>query len=244
MYNALPHYYDAIHQHIVDDITLLVSYAKQQNGPVLELGCGTGRLLAPLAQTNLAITGLDNADAMLAVAKTRLTDVENVSLVSADMTQFSLNQQFALVIISYNTLTHLTTSQLAATLKCIRPHLAVDGILLIDTLNPFLLAAVDDQDTFEPEAQFIDPRSGTEIQQLARYHADHINQVIRIEWLYESANGGESVSAETTHHYHYPHVLQMVLNEQDYSITDIFGDYEKTPFDESSERLIITATVA
>ena len=241
MYDSLPYYYDAIHQQLTDDIPLLVEIAQQQNGPILELGCGTGRLLVPLAETKLPLTGLDNADAMLAVAEPRITALKNVELVSADMTQFSLNKQFALCIISYNTLTHLNTSQIVSTLKCIKKHLSADGLLLIDTINPFMLAAIDDQDSFEPEAAFNDPQSSAPILQSARYQADHANQAVSIEWLYENQDSGESVSAETTHNYHYPHLLQMLLNEQGYSIETIYGDYDKTPFDEESDRLIISA---
>ena len=241
MYDSLPYYYDAIHQQLTDDIPLLVEIAQQQNGPILELGCGTGRLLVPLAETNLPLTGLDNADAMLAVAQPRIESFDNVELVSADMTQFSLNKQLGLCIISYNTLTHLNTSQIVSTLKCIKHHLSADGLLLIDTINPFMLAAIDDQDSFEPEAEFNDPQSGAPILQSARYQTDHANQAVTIEWLYENQDSGESVSAETTHNYHYPHLLQMLLNEQSYSIETIYGDYDKTPFDEESDRLIISA---
>lgn len=248
MYDSLPHFYDAIHQQLTDDIAFVVALAKEQNRPILELGCGTGRLLMPLSKLGLPLVGLDNSDPMLALARERVGAMAHVGLVSADMTQFALPQQsFGLCLISYNTLTHLNLSQIKTTLTCIKRHLLADGVLVIDTLNPFMLAAVDDQPDYEPETTFVDPQTGSDMTQSARYATDHEKQTVTIEWLYEYGGGSaesQPIHAKTQHHYHYPHVLQMLLNENGYAIDSIFGDYDQTPFDEESERLIITATVA
>jgi ubiquinone/menaquinone biosynthesis C-methylase UbiE len=53
----------------VEDIPFYVEYAKKSGGPVLELGCGTGRALIPIAKAGIEIWGLDISKSMLEIAK-------------------------------------------------------------------------------------------------------------------------------------------------------------------------------
>src|ERR687885_553256 len=64
--------YDWEHDSYLDDVELFVALARRFGGPVLELACGTGRLLAPLAAAGLDCVGVDHAPAMLARARGRL----------------------------------------------------------------------------------------------------------------------------------------------------------------------------
>src|SRR5688572_30092280 len=48
------------------DVGFWRGVAQRQGGPVLELGCGTGRLLMPLARTGARVTGIDRSAPMLA----------------------------------------------------------------------------------------------------------------------------------------------------------------------------------
>jgi SAM-dependent methyltransferase len=73
MYEQTAKYYDLVHAELKDDIPLVLTLAGQGKGPILELGCGTGRLLLPLARAGYEVIGLDNSPAMLAKAKARLS---------------------------------------------------------------------------------------------------------------------------------------------------------------------------
>ena len=72
MYEDISKYYDLIHQELRDDIVFAIKLAASVGDPILELGCGTGRLILPLARVGHAITGLDNSAAMLEVARNRI----------------------------------------------------------------------------------------------------------------------------------------------------------------------------
>ncbi|MEZ4518635.1 MAG: class I SAM-dependent methyltransferase [Chloroflexota bacterium] len=72
MYDRLSRYYDLSHAALVDDIPFRLDLAQKADGPVLELGCGSGRLLLPLARAGYEITGVDNSPAMLAMAERQL----------------------------------------------------------------------------------------------------------------------------------------------------------------------------
>ena len=104
MYDLIAPYYDLTHAQLTADLGFVLSLASQAGGKVLELGCGTGRLLLPLARAGFTITGLDSSEAMLALAQQKLAQESEVirgrvTLVSGDMADLSgCGRDFALVL--------------------------------------------------------------------------------------------------------------------------------------------------
>jgi ubiquinone/menaquinone biosynthesis C-methylase UbiE len=110
--------------------------------PVLELGCGTGRVTIPIAQAGVEVVGLDNAPAMLNVARRKAAAAAlDVRWVQGDMRSFALDQRFGLVIIPFRSFLHLLTEadQLNC-LACIRKHLLPGGRLALNFFAPKLPA--------------------------------------------------------------------------------------------------------
>src|SRR5690606_29466409 len=150
------------HADLPIDIPFMVQYPRQAYGRVLELGRGSGRLLFPLAQAGAEITGIDLSAAMLAQAQARLAALptavgQRIRLHPMDMTQLALDGRFGLIIIPYNTLMHLDSAQLAATLKKAAAHLLPGGKLLIDLDNPFIIANGPEDQLLNLENVFTDP---------------------------------------------------------------------------------------
>jgi SAM-dependent methyltransferase len=86
---------------------------RRHGGPILELGCGTGRIAIPLAQAGFAVTGVDRAPSMLAEARRKAAEAGVVlAWHPADMREFELEGRFALAFIANNTLCHLRRSDL------------------------------------------------------------------------------------------------------------------------------------
>jgi len=54
------------------DVAFWRNLARQADGPVLELGCGTGRVSLPVARAGVPLVGIDRSEAMLARARTRV----------------------------------------------------------------------------------------------------------------------------------------------------------------------------
>lgn len=79
-----------------DDVPFYVKWAKS---PVLELGCGTGRVLIPLAQEGFEVHGLDLSREMLLELEKKLPADSRVQLYHADMCEFDLRRNFPFVII-------------------------------------------------------------------------------------------------------------------------------------------------
>jgi SAM-dependent methyltransferase len=124
------------------DVRFYVDVARECGGAVLELGCGTGRVLVPTAQAGVDIVGLDASEGMLGRCRRRL-DAEppavqaRVALHRADMRDFALGQTFGLATIPFRPFQHLlTTAEQLACLNAIRGHLIPNGRLVFDVFNP------------------------------------------------------------------------------------------------------------
>lgn len=253
MYDRIAHYYDLTHADLTDDIEWVLSLAKEAAGPVLELGCGSGRLLLPLARAGCTVTGIDNAAAMLARARARLQnepdDVKSrIELLEMDMAALDLagkDGRFALAIIPYNTFMHLDSRQKSAALKGIKRYLAGNGRLFIDLINPFAIAATPNDHALSLENRFTDPQTGHIVLQMASNHLDEASQLLRITWIYDASPPGggpvQRTAATADYHYLFPHQIELLLQEAGFRLTSLAGNYDLSSFTEESERLLITA---
>src|SRR5215468_967154 len=132
------------------DVLLFVAEAERSGGPVLEIGCGTGRVLVPTARAGIEIVGLDLSEHMLERCRANLAsepeDVRSrVELVRGDMRTFDLGRKFRLATIPFRPFQHLTTveDQLSS-LRSIHNALADGGRLILDIFNPKLESLVAD----------------------------------------------------------------------------------------------------
>jgi SAM-dependent methyltransferase len=129
------------------DVAFWRNFARRINGRTLELGCGTGRVLVPIAKTGVEIVGIDRSKPMLAQAIDRVHRLQRAharrraappvraSLVRGDMRHlpFDRQQPFDLVIAAYGVLQSLVRERdLAATLKAVVDLLAPGGVFALD----------------------------------------------------------------------------------------------------------------
>jgi len=250
MYEQIAHYYDLTHDSLQEDLPLIMELARQADGPVLELGCGSGRLLLPIASAGSVIIGVDNSPAMLTLARRKVNALpdgvqQRIQLHQADMSAPALDNNFALILIPYNTLMHLDTRQAQATLTRAAKLRQPGGKLFVDLLNPFTAAATPDDQLLSLENSMTDPESGDIILQFAANRLDASNQQLHITWIYDrSPAGGGPIHrtvAETTYHYRFPHQLELLLRDSGWNRIQLLGNYDRAPFTEESERLLIIA---
>jgi ubiquinone/menaquinone biosynthesis C-methylase UbiE len=115
------------------DVAFYRDAVHEYGDPVLELGCGTGRITLALAEAGHRVTGLDISEKMLERCNQKraalLTEArERVHLVQGDMTRFDLGEKFRVVIIPFRPLQHLL--EIDAQISCldsVRRHLQAAG---------------------------------------------------------------------------------------------------------------------
>lgn len=130
----------------LQDLEFYARLASVTGAPVLELGCGTGRLTRPLASLGYDVVGIDNDPAMLEWSAPRVT------LVEADMRHFELSARFALVIIPYNSLQLLPDpDDQRKCFETISRHLDPGGLLGLEVTD-FLVTATAPVAPTEPLA--------------------------------------------------------------------------------------------
>jgi SAM-dependent methyltransferase len=138
-----PVLYDWEYRRRRHDLAFYRMLAGERGGPILDAGCGTGRLLVPLARDGHRVVGLDRAAPMLARAAWRIGRAgaavrDRVLLARGDLTALpARRRRFALVIAAFHTVQHCESdAALAAFLRAAAAALIPGGWLAFDTFAP------------------------------------------------------------------------------------------------------------
>ena len=246
--------YDAIYAGREDAGFWQVMAAATAARPILELGCGTGRVLLPLARTGHDVTGIDLSTRMLDVCRDKLrlepaAVRERVRLLAADMTSFDLGRRFALVTVPFASFQHLLTveQQLACLERC-RAHLLPHGSLVLDLPNPDpapLSAVREEPAVGEATAEVVEWTDGRRIRWWATVsESRRSEQVYAFAVVYEvvAADGAVQRLEETLLlRYVFRYELEHLLVRAGFRVVAIFGDYDCSPFGDESPAMIVVA---
>lgn len=122
------------------DVAFWQRLAAAQDGPVLELGCGTGRIAVPIARAGARIVGIDRSEEMLARARTRVRRgglSRRLTLVRGDIRDlpFTARRKFSAVLAAYGILQSLTRERdLIRTFASVARVLRRGGLFAIDVV--------------------------------------------------------------------------------------------------------------
>lgn len=244
-------YFDEAYATKVDlkDQKFYLELAKANGGPVLELACGTGRILLPIAREGLAIHGVDNSLPMLEVLHDKLRqepkDVrELVSVMHGDMRTFRSNRQYPLVLIPFRPLQHMyTVEDQVAALETAAFHLEDGGHLAFDVFYPKFdsLASNLGQEVLELEwSPDSDPNKVIR-RYFRKESVDKINQTFAITFIFRTYEGERLVEEETEFlkmsYYTYPHLRALFLLVG-LEIVEEYGSFDRTPLDNNAKEMI------
>lgn len=249
-FDRFARFYDGDYRSYDDDIETLILLAAEWGEPLLELGCGTGRVLAPLAAAGYRITGVDLSPALLALAAARLPEhasQRSVQLVEADLRTFDLpRKEFAFAFCVSNTLMHLTTAgdQIAALRNAAR-HLRPGGRLLIDLFNPDLprLFAVDG--VMELADRWQDDATGAEVLKWSVRRLDLAEQLQETLFIYEEifADGRtQRTACPFTLRFLWRSEAELMLRHAGFVVEEVWGDFEGAPYADGCDHLILIAS--
>ena len=248
-YERFAAFYNLEYSSFVADLDFYRTFAQQANGPVLELGCGTGRVLAALEDLDLPLTGIDSSKTMLAIAREVLAGT--TALIHADMTALSgnaalPNAPYWMAFSAINSFLHLpdVASQVAA-LESIRAVTVTGGILLLDLMvpEPQYLASLNgilhiEFSTTLPGGQRLDKL-------VSRTH-DLAEQLIHTTVFFDTideATGtvtrvADSYDTRYIHRFEIEHLLSLA----GWRLISVYGSYDLDPYSNDAERMIVLAT--
>lgn len=235
------------------DIGFYVDEAKRTEGKILEIASGTGRVLLPIARAGKKITGVELSRKMIERCRERVAmepdDVRGrITLVEADMRDFSVEDRFSLAIIPFRPMQHLMTieDQLSC-LDAIRRHLVPGGRLIFDVFNPDLArigSPPADEMNDTPETPLPD---GSSFRRNARMVAVHrIDQVNDVELIYyltfPDGTTARRVHAFGMRWYMRPE-LEHLVARSGFTLDTIYGNFDRSPLTDVSPEMVVVARV-
>jgi SAM-dependent methyltransferase len=158
VYDPIAHVFDAWSRSVVEDIPFYVREAVAADGPVLELGVGTGRIAVPIARRGIRVIGVDDSPEMLRVCRARARAARVVELVDlrlGDLRSPPVDERVPLVLCPFRAYLHLRTDQerrraLSAAYQLLTPG----GRLVFDVFAP------DQQDIAETHGRWLEREPG------------------------------------------------------------------------------------
>ncbi len=243
-------FYDWIYEGITEDIPFYLAAAREHGSPVLELACGTGRITIPLAREGFEVTGLDLSAEMLRIAREKLSKERpevhaRLRLIEADMSDFALHETVSLAFIPAASLFHVhTDEQRSSCLSCVGRHLKPGGGVIVDLIPADRMANQTVGETKEFK-RGVSASTGLLTRELGKkLSLDREAQRVTVEHTYVEQLPDESEKRYVfIDHYTWLTEDQMrgLLAEAGFGSVEVFGDYEREPFTDASERMIFVA---
>jgi SAM-dependent methyltransferase len=246
-FDALARYYDWEHADYDVDVPLYQDFARRTGGPILELACGSGRLLAPLLELGERVVGVDSSGPMLQRARQALDSaglLRRATLIEADVRRFSLDERFRLAIYGLDSFALLADldDQLAA-LRQIRQHLLPGGLLILDLSNGNGRGA-EPTDELVLQYEGTDPETGRPLSKWTARSTDHGEQLDHYTYFYDEVGEDRLVRRLTVRldlRYFGRFELELLLLQTGFVPETFYGSYDLAPFAAGSERLIAVA---
>jgi len=223
------------------DVAFFVEAAREAGSPVLELGCGTGRVLVPTARAGIEIVGLDLSPHMLAICGQHLEDEpasvqQRVELVQADMRHFELGRRFTLATFPSRPFQHLlTVEDELACLATVHRHLVDGGRVILDLFNPSLeaLATRPLGEEYGEEPEFSTPDGRRVIRRHKTVAHDRLTQVGHFELIHDVTHPDglqERLVQAFSLRYLFRFEAEHLLVRAGFEIEHLYADYDKAPY--------------
>jgi SAM-dependent methyltransferase len=239
-YDPIAPYYDLEHDDFSDDADLYLNLIRE--GPVLEIGAGTGRLLAVLADAGLEMWGVEPSSSMRERGEGRLAGHPSAHLVSA-IDHLPDGMRFRACVFGLNTLWHFpgVEDQLQAVRQA-RTRLGTGGSLFVDTSNPLTMA--DRDATGEVRQVFRRTEGDHTVTRYAAAWDEPAQQTLHLSLTFVTSGAegtARTTTAELDLRYLYRWELELLLRLAHFEVIAVYGSYDLEPFSASSPRIVVHA---
>jgi SAM-dependent methyltransferase len=236
------------------DLKFYLEVASTYGGPILELGCGTGRITMPLAETGQRLTAMDISLKMLERAEQKRAALsaacrKNVRLLQGDMTRFDLQERFPLIIIPFRPFQHLlTVDEQLQCLACVRRHLADGGRLILDFFQTDAARMHDPvflEEHFVADYEIAGARKVRLTERIAAFHRAEQRNDVEMAFTVTGAHGRQHRSVFAfTFRYFFRYEVEHLLARSGFRVQELFGDFDRSPLRDDSPEMIFVAAAA
>lgn len=244
---ARPDLYDLLFDSLDYDFEFYLDAARAADGPVLDVACGTGRVMLPLLRAGLEVDGVDLSAAMLGRCAEKVKrEGFAPHLERASMSAFRLPRRYAMVMIPFNAFAHNLTSeeQLACLARC-REHLNPGGLLTFDVFTPTATMLAEPPGARVLEMEVAHPETGLPVRLYDTRTLDIVNQLQRSEMDIEELDehGGLAVR----HPFHadvrwvWPVEMALLLQMAGYARWQMWGSLQRAPVGGDTADLVVEA---
>jgi SAM-dependent methyltransferase len=252
LYNGL----EAASYDLIDELSDFDDHAfyrlliESNPGPILDLGCGTGRILAPLVDEGLEVFGIDVSEKMLAICQEKLgPDIPNARLIQGDIRNFALNERFATILVpGFSIQLLLETEDLDACLKTCLRHLKPGGQLVMPMYMPWeMLESGSEQAPLELRRESDVDEMGQRYLAWQGWKLDRLEQRLTLTNRFQQLDSSDTVVVEEdrkmTMRWELPFEMQSRLGRIGFAEIDLYGDFLMEAPDQESESVIYVAKV-
>jgi SAM-dependent methyltransferase len=239
-------YYDAVYRAVPTlgpDAKFYERLAVESGGPVLELGCGTGRVLLPIASKGIACTGVDKSPGMLDQFRAKAGS-EAVTLCCSPMESFDFNgRRFPLIFSAFRAFQHLNTvTQQLSCLERVRAHLEPGGVFAFDVFLPRLEAMAKDSESESLDVEF--EFKGRKVKRFAGVTRNRVNQLIQVTMRYVEEREDEppiETIVKFSMRWFWRYELEHLMHRAGFRHLEIYGDFDRSQVRRDSPAFVVLA---
>jgi SAM-dependent methyltransferase len=212
---------------------------------VLELACGTGRIINEIVVEGMNAYGIDISKDMLSIAiQKAIQKNKKVKYIEADITNFEINSKFDVIFLGCNSIGHiLTNKEFSMLLKCVKRHLKYDGIFIIDVFTPSISILHKADGSYKNMMDFNNENnSKILVEDCSIYNPG--SQILKSTWRYYT-EGQELIREEVfIIKMYFPAELDALLEMNGFEIVNKYGNYLGEDYSKSqSKQILITKIV-
>ncbi len=239
--------YDLLLGDLEYGLNFYLELARQAQGPVLDITCGTGRIMLPCLRLGLDVEGLDLYEGMLHRLR-RKAAAEQIEprLHRADMSDFRLPRRFALIMIPFNAFVHNMTAD--AQIRCLqlcREHLLPGGLLAFDTFFPGKEIIIATDGTRVLEGEFAHRDTGLPVRLYDTRSFDRVAQIQHsrneIEFLDATGRVTATHPSQISLRWIYKNEMELLLRIAGFTRWQIYGDFDRRPLVNETDSMIVEA---
>lgn len=218
------------------DVVFYLATAHSQGSPILELGCGTGRITIPLVQGGLAVVGIDRSLPMLQQMKKKGRELlspwelKRLQCCCMDMSDWAVQNHYAMIFSPYSSFTYLTKEEdRLRCLETVRSHLRSSGLFVLDCFIPHydFLALPDNHLYADYHRALEDGRFLERKKTVQKDLTAQLNTITRYYRVYESDGVmSRSITTQETIRYFFHEELKLYLQANGFQIVGEYGGFE------------------